>query len=253
MAVRFVPLDAGREFAPGRMDAIVSWLENAARDSAPPLAIEHIDVVIVPGKRLIPGWDCNGYTHGPWRITLTVDPDCDGREQRPLDAQMRAVLAHELHHAKREREPGYGSSLGEALVSEGLAQCYEEQVGCPTPSYALAVRGPVLAKLARLARTELDSTSYDHSKWFFGSKTDTTFPLSGGYSLGYVLVRRWLDDAGMSASTAATVIAREVLPEAFDLAAVELGDAEFASARDRESGDQPTRTASLLRRLLRWQ
>jgi hypothetical protein len=248
-----VPLDAGNEFAPGRLDSIVEWLERAARDVMPPLLAERIDVVVVPGTRLIPDWDCNGYTHGPWRITITVDPACDGHEKRPLDAQLRAMLAHELHHAMRSRGPGYGSTLGEALVTEGLAQCYEEQVGCPTPNYAAAVRGPALVKLARLAKDELWSEDYDHSKWFFGSKTGATFPWSGGYSLGYVLVRPWLEQAGLSASAAVSVPAREMLPAALDLAAI----AEMDSANATPEGGagnrhERARARSMLRRLLRW-
>jgi Predicted Zn-dependent protease (DUF2268) len=224
MSLKLVPLDAGHEFAPGRLDSIVGRLEAAARDVVPPLQADSIDVLVVPGTRLIPDWDCGGYTHGPWRITITVDPSCDGHEKRSLDAQLRAMLAHELHHAMRSRSAGYGSTLGEALVTEGLAQCYEEEVGCPTPNYAVEVRGPALAELARLAKEELWSDQYDHSKWFFGSKTDTAFPWAGGYSLGYVLVRSWLERAGVSASAAVSVEASEILPAEFDLVAV--GDVE---------------------------
>jgi hypothetical protein len=238
MSLRVVPLDAGREFAPGRLDVIAGWLEDAARDVAPPLQADRIDVLVVPGKHLIPGWDCNGYTHGPWRITITVDPGCDGREQRPLAAQLRAMLAHETHHAMRSRGPGYGATLGEALVTEGLAQCYEEEVGCPTSNYAVAVRGPGLAKLADLAKSELWSEDYNHSKWFFGGKTDSTFPWSGGYSLGYAVTRRWLDQAGLSASGAVSVAAREILPAGLDRVA----PAVAADARG----------PSMLARLLRW-
>lgn len=233
MSLKLVPLDAGHEFAPGRLDSIVGWLEGAARDVVPPLQAEHIDVLVVPGNRLIPDWDCNGYTHGPWRITITIDPTCDGHEKRPLDAQLRAMLAHELHHAMRSRSAGYGSTLGEALVTEGLAQCYEEQAGCSTPNYAVAVRGPALVKLALLAQDELWSDEYDHSKWFFGNKADATFPWAGGYSLGYVLVRSWLERAGVSASAAVSVAASEMLPAEFDLAAA--GDFESADSNP-ESG-----------------
>jgi hypothetical protein len=216
MSVRFITLDAGGEFAVGRLDAIVTWLEEAAREVALPVRAERVDVVIAPDKRVIPGWDCNGFAHGPWRITIGIDPACDGREQRPLAAQLRAILAHELHHAMRSRGRGYGSTLGEALVSEGLSQCYEEEVGCPTPNYALAVRGPALLTLAGRARNELWSEPYDHQKWFFGSRTDTSYPWWGGYSLGYVLVRGWLEQTRRSASSAVAVPTRDVLPAAFD-------------------------------------
>ena len=240
MSLKVVPLDAGQEFAPGRLDFIIGWLEDAARDVVPPLRAERIDVLVAPGTNLIPDWDCNGYTHGPWRITITVDPKCDGKEKRPLAAQLRAMLAHEVHHAMRSRGPGYGSTLGEALVTEGLAQCYEEEVGCPTSNYAVAVRGPALAKLAHSAKDELWSEDYNHSKWFFGSKTDLTFPWSGGYSLGYLVMRRWLDQAGVSASAAVSIAAREILPAGLDLATGAEADPVAARARP------------LLGRLLRW-
>jgi hypothetical protein len=240
MSLRVVPLDAGQEFAAGRLDAIVGWLEDAARDVVPPLGAERIDVLVAPGTKLIPDWDCNGYTHGPWRITITVDPGCDGREKRPLAAQLRAMLAHEVHHAMRSRGPGYGSTLGQALVTEGLAQCYEEEVGCPTSNYAVAVRGPALAKLVQLAKVELWSEDYNHSKWFFGSKTDSTFPWLVGYSLGYLVMRHWLDQAGLSASGAVSVAAREIMPAGLDRAAV------------AEAGTADARTRSTLARLLRW-
>ena len=213
MTVRFVPLDAGREFEAGFLERILAWLEAAARDVAPPLAAERVDVV--PNRRPMPGWNCCGFSQGPWRIEIGVEPDCAGRETRPLDEQLRAVLAHELHHAMRERGPGYGRTLGEALVSEGLAQCYEEEIGCPTPNYATAVRGSALARLAALAKGERASDRYNHGIWFFGNPSDPAFPHWGGYGLGYVIVRRWLDEAGLSASQAVHADADAVLETAF--------------------------------------
>jgi hypothetical protein len=218
MPVRFIPLDAGQQFAIGRLDAIVAWLEEAAREVAPPVRAGRVDVIIVPSKHVVPGWDCNGFAHSAWLVTIGIDPTCDGREKRSLAAQLRAVLAHELHHAMRSRGLGYGSTLGEALISEGLSECYEEEVGCPTSNYALAVRGPALLTLARMARDQLWSEKYDHPKWFFGSRTDTSYPHWGGYSLGYVLVRGWLDRSRRSASSAVEVPAREILPGALDFA-----------------------------------
>ncbi|WP_406721174.1 DUF2268 domain-containing putative Zn-dependent protease [Thioclava litoralis] len=38
------------------------------------------------------------------------------------------VLLHEYHHVLRGDGPGYGRSLEEALVSEGLAQLFVHQV-----------------------------------------------------------------------------------------------------------------------------
>jgi hypothetical protein len=217
MTVTFVPLDAGNEFQPGRLDEILGHLEQALAEVGPPIRAERVDVVVVPGTDVIPGWDINGFSHSGSRITLTIDPNCTGREKRSLAQQLRAVLAHELHHSVRSRGPGYGRTLGEALVSEGLAQCYEEEVGCPTPNYAVAVQGTELDKLAARAIGELSAPHYDHRTWFFGSRNDPEFPWSGGYSLGYALVNAWLGSQRLAASDAVLVDSSAVLPKAFDL------------------------------------
>jgi hypothetical protein len=218
MTVRFVPLDAMQEFKPGRLDQIVGWLEEAALDIVPALQADRVDIVVVPSKWLIPGWNVNGFAHGSGRITMGVDPDSEGRERLPLAQQLRAMLAHELHHAIRARAETR-RSLGDSLVAEGLAQCFEEEVGCPTPNYALAVRGELLGLAALRARKDWDATEYDHPRWFFGDKQDPTWPWSGGYSLGYVLVRRFLDEAGLTASAAVAVPSAKLFretPDVFD-------------------------------------
>jgi hypothetical protein len=201
VTVRFVPLDAMGEFKPGRLDQIVGWLEEALPDVAAPLRADRVDVVVVPSSHPVPGWDVNGYANGTARITIGIDPACDGREKAPLPEQLKSTLSHELHHVIRWRGPGYGLSLGEALVSEGLAQCFEEEVGLPTPNYAVAVQGPTLKHLGQLARS-VWSADYDHARWFYGERTDPAWPWGGGYSLGYAIVRHVLDVEILTASAA---------------------------------------------------
>jgi len=140
MSVRLIPLDAGAQFPPGRLDEIIGYLATSLSDVIAPIAVDKVDVVVAPTNRPVKGWDVNGFAMGDHWVVLGVDPDCAGREKSPLAIQLRAVLAHELHHAKRGQGPRYGRTLGEALISEGLAQCYEEEVGCPTPNYATAVK-----------------------------------------------------------------------------------------------------------------
>lgn len=201
MSVRFVPLDAMSEFRPGRLDEIVGWLEDALPEVGPPIGADRIDVLIVPGTRVVPGWDVNGFANGAALITLTVDPGCAGREKRPLAEQLKGTLAHELHPAMRTRGPGYGRTLGEALVSEGLACCYEEEIGCPTPNYGIAVQGAKLGELASRAVADWDRHDYNHRVWFFGANDPGgRWPWSGGYSLGYAVVKHHLEQNQSRAS-----------------------------------------------------
>lgn len=98
------------------------------------------------------------------------------------------MVAHELHHAARiENGPGYGFSLERALVTEGLADAFSvETFGHPPPPWtdALAPRS-----LCRWWRRALHRDVYDHDEWFFGTGR---IPRAAGYSIGWVLVRRYL-------------------------------------------------------------
>ncbi|MBK3398418.1 hypothetical protein HPY23_18220 [Methylobacterium sp. IF7SW-B2] len=44
---------------------------------------------------------------------------------------MTTTLAHERHHLRRFPGPGPPGTLGANLLAEGLAQCFQEEIGCP--------------------------------------------------------------------------------------------------------------------------
>ena len=106
--------------------------------------------------------------------------------------RLLATLAHEMHHVARLRSGVESYTLGGRLVSEGLAQCFEEEVGAPTPFYAVALDDETMKKMAARARPLLSATEYEHDNWMFGRKGDPEWPRHAGYSLGYALVSAWL-------------------------------------------------------------
>lgn len=94
----------------------------------------------------------------------------------------------------RWRDPGYGDTLGEAMIAEGLACLYEEQKTGNVPIYAKIV---LKESQIKLANKILDSKDYDHAEWFFGSKKiDRWF----GYSYGYRLCKEYSKKTGKEAS-----------------------------------------------------
>jgi Predicted Zn-dependent protease (DUF2268) len=111
----------------------------------------------------------------------------------------------------RARGPGFGETLGEVLVTEGLAQCFEVEIGCPAPPYAIAVADDALKQFAARARNEVETKEYDSRAWFYGRSGDPHFPRHGGYSLGYALTKSWLAAEGMTASAAAGVPASRLI------------------------------------------
>lgn len=214
MTIRFIALDAMAECPPGMLDRIVTCLEAASAEIAPRLGLGRVDVVVAPTPKswLVPGWNLNAYAHGIARLTIGVGTQELEAWTPSWSEQLRTTLAHELHHILRFRGPGPHDTLGANLLAEGLAQCFQEQVGCATPNYALAVRGPRLSTLAGLAREGWFGTAYNHGRWFYGDRSDPAWPWSGGYSLGYELVRRYLAATGTTASEAAALSANDDWP-----------------------------------------
>lgn len=111
--------------AQGQLDGFVEPIRNAIESARKrceavldPLPI---DVVVQawPG-RVIPERGYVGHAPTGTMMQLTVDP-ANPNLSRCLGETLERMVAHEFHHVCRWRGPGYGRTLGEALVSEGLA------------------------------------------------------------------------------------------------------------------------------------
>ncbi|MFV0382931.1 DUF2268 domain-containing putative Zn-dependent protease [Paracoccus sp. (in: a-proteobacteria)] len=135
--------------------------------------------LVVRGQRGggIPEWGVGGQAPGAGVIDVTLNPD---RFSAPL---LLRTLVHEMHHLIRYEGPGYGKSLGEALVSEGLAGHFVLHVlgGKPDPWDATTPAQGV----TRRAMNEWSRLDYDHAEWFFGKGGLRKYT---GYGLGHRLV-----------------------------------------------------------------
>ena len=84
---------------------------RAALDSlAGPLDLDGVDVVLGCGPFTIPETGVVGYAPDAFRVDLTVTPDSP-KFQTLWRTELPATLAHELHHVRRWRGPGYGETL----------------------------------------------------------------------------------------------------------------------------------------------
>lgn len=180
--------------ARGQIAEIRDWLQDSLiethRRAAALLSLQPLDVVVQTGKRVIPEKGHVGYSPKPGAVFVTVDPD-NPALQANADASFERMFAHELHHAARWDGPGYGSSLGAALVSEGLAGHFVlELFGDPPEPWERLPESEVRSHTARAAQ-EWDRTNYDHEAWFFGRGD---LPRWLGYALGFRLVERFLSD-----------------------------------------------------------
>lgn len=120
------------------------------------------------------------------------------------------MLGHELHHCVRWAGPGYGPTLAEAVVSEGLACCFEVQFrGGEQPFYARPLAAQDRARVRAAFLEQRDRPGYDHQAWFYGSGE---WPRHAGYALGREIVERHLlrhggSPAGLAQAPAAAFLA----------------------------------------------
>jgi len=180
--------------AQGQLDAWIEPIEDAITSAR--LRCESvldplpIDVVVQawPG-RVIPERGYVGFAPTGTMMQITVDPANDNLSAC-LGETLERTIAHEFHHVMRWRGPGYGQTLGEALVSEGLAGRFAEQLyGVAPEPWEDALSGDALVDIARKAASQWSTCPYSHAQWFFGRDG---FPRWAGYTLGYQLVGLYL-------------------------------------------------------------
>jgi uncharacterized protein YjaZ len=176
------------------------------------MPVDAVDIVFYDN----PSWTISetgisGYAPDAHLVQIWLDP-ASSALSAGLEVELSATLAHELHHAKRWRDPGYGQTLLEALVTEGLAQCFELPFrdGEP-PIYARALEPAQVNVLLELARAEFDAPHYNHRAWFITGDAQKDIPGWAGYTLGYEMVKRFLEITAQTPAQAVAMRAETVL------------------------------------------
>ncbi|MXS17880.1 DUF2268 domain-containing putative Zn-dependent protease [Pseudomonas oryzihabitans] len=197
--------------ASGRLDPWRAILQETFTDALTRIAAhlpeQRVDVVVQAGAWVIPELGLNGYSPDAERVFLTLDPDSPHLQQAFPD-RFTALLGHELHHCLRHAGPGYGSTLGEVLVSEGLACQFEGELTGQLPFCAQAAPQEMARYWDDLS-AELHQP-YDHARWFFGSGD---LPRHLGYALGRWRVDRYLQRHGLTAAACGQYPATAFLTE----------------------------------------
>ncbi len=188
--------------ADGQFDANRTRVEKCFSESIETirehLPLPNVDVILcVDSSSVIPGLGIGGFSPDANRIYMAITSELSFR----FEIDFLGLLGHELHHCARWSGPSYGQTLGEALISEGLACSFESELrGGDAPFYALALHDRQLKTVWHKASRELESASYDHGAWFYGT-SPASIPKHAGYSLGFAIVSkcqaRW---ANVSAS-----------------------------------------------------
>lgn len=191
-------LEADGSLAPWREQIVAEVRSTAERvggsvsetDRAAP-----VDVIAErrPGET-IPELGLSGSCYRRGLVTITLDPDTPNFETSIAKGELRKTLTHELHHSFRHATCGYGFRLGEVLVTEGLADAFDEEInGGDGNLWNHAIPAADWLGVIERAELQLWDDGYNHSAWFFGrSGYGEPLPRWAGYSIGYHLVKTYL-------------------------------------------------------------
>lgn len=195
--------------ATGEMSELTPLINSAMGKVVPivekELSADEIDIFFLSASAtVIPEYGIGGNSPGPSHIYITFDPDSENITEDGLVE----TLLHEIHHCMRWRQPGYGESLGEAMVSEGLACLYEEMHRGEAPIYARIKIGD---NHTAEAMSTLHKDTYDHSRWFYGSGD---IPRWFGYTYGYQLCKKYAEQNNVNAAEMVCIDPRLILATA---------------------------------------
>jgi uncharacterized protein YjaZ len=136
------------------------------------------------------GGRCNGFDI----VNIFIDPSHKSGLKHNVKTWLPSALAHELYHARRYVTHPFGATLGQALVDEGLPAIFEEfmEPSLEVP-YAHYLTRQELVKSWEKAKKVLHNKGYDHDDWFYGGGGIKRWT---GYSLGYDIVRQFMQKKG---------------------------------------------------------
>jgi uncharacterized protein YjaZ len=179
----------------GKLKPFIKQIEKEFYDTIDKISrtipVSEIDVVVYDNPAgIIQDQGIGGYTPFSYLVMLSIDSNFSNLSNSILK-QFKRVLAHELHHALRWKNPGYGKTLIEVLISEGLADHFDMEINKDlSQNWDNVLDKKQLDKIKNLAEKEYFSKNYNHVDWFFGNKK-RNIPKWAGYSLGFYLVEKY--------------------------------------------------------------
>lgn len=155
------------------------------------MSVDNLTIkILADASQVIPEIGIGGFNPSEREVIIRIDPNFNDLSQS-IATELAPMLAHEMHHAKRRRTVGYGSSLFEASVTEGLADCFAMEItGIDPPLWSVALTGGDLDNWITNVSSTWTNNSYDHSKWFLGTSAEV--PRWTGYAIGFKLVKDYL-------------------------------------------------------------
>lgn len=135
----------------------------------------------------------SGNTIDANRVEIGINPE-NPKLKTGIQENVTKMLAHEFHHAKRMTGPGYGNTLFNAFITEGLAIHFENEIVPAVQALNNVLSDEELQQLIMKAKEiyHLPLTSDDHWKWFVNGSEEEGISVGAGHAIGYKIVREYL-------------------------------------------------------------
>lgn len=144
---------------------------------------------------LIPEDGVGGRTRTSDFIEFAID------EEKATENLISEMIAHELCHAARwGKNDEWVNSLFDGIISEGIATYFEAEFVKDREEKTVFIKtilertGEENEKILGQLREQLNSNYYNYDVIFFNG--DDKLPRWTGYSLGYYLVKKYLEKTG---------------------------------------------------------
>ena len=164
----------------------------------------HTDILMVDGTQVIPHTGVAGDTSlNTGQVMITLDTKQSPRALRQsVRVWVTQALSHEVNHSVRiQTGPGFGTTLLDEMISEGVASAFDIQI---QPTIHLPWTDALTHHQERVmwsrARPLLHHTGL-YGQWFFGGDG---VPADTAFQIGYHIVRDYLDRH--SRATAASLV-----------------------------------------------
>lgn len=150
---------------------------------------KRVDVVVIEAQDfwVIPRLGIMGSAIGKTCIEIKINFSRKD-VNKIIEVELPATIYHELTHLVRDNSVGYGDTLLDSFISEGLS-CFVEKLTFPNKKIPYIKRIKNEKALWSKARKILAETKYNHSEWFFGTGK---LPNWTGYRLGYSIVNLFM-------------------------------------------------------------
>lgn len=194
----------------GKLDKYKNKIIDKAKESMNIIRgfipIDNVDIVIRYSETAI--LTILGYSPDANTIYLSIDTQNQNIESI-IDSQILRTLSHESHHCLRWRDPGYGETLYEAMVTEGLADHFDIEITGNEPQpWSIVLTDEKLQEMEQKAKAFYWS-KYDHNLWFYGTNA-SEIPNWTGYSLGFKIIDEYLKISHEKPSKLFSKSAREI-------------------------------------------